>query len=154
MEKGDLIIAIFWMVCGIIITITSYSLGLGTFATPGAGLMPFGIGIILSICSFPILIRSFMSIKKARERDEQGVWFEVDFKRIGLVLASLIGYLVLLERLGFLVTAFFIFLILFKAVGSQRWNRALIATILTLCFAYLLFALLLNVYMPPFPLWR
>lgn len=115
--------------------------------------MPFGLGILLFFCSFPILFRCFVGLKNAGKEEEQGVWSEVDLKKIGLVTASLIGYLLLLERLGFVATTFFIFLILFKAVGSQRWGWALIATVLTVSFAYLLFVVILDVYMPSFRLW-
>lgn len=153
MGKGNLIIAIVWIVFGIIIAKASYGLGLGNLVKPGAGLVPFCLGIILFLCSFPILIRSFVNIEKAGKGKEEGIWSEIDFKKIAVALASLIVYLIFLERLGFLVTAFLILLILFKVVGSQKWSRALIATVLAVSCSYLLFVLLLKVYMPSFHLW-
>jgi len=152
LSKGDLLIAIFWMIFGIIITTVSYGLGLGNLTTPGSGLMPFALGIILSLCSFPILTRYFVNRKKTDKGGQQRVWSEVSFRKIALVLACLIGYSLLLERLGFLVITFFLLLVLFKMVDSQKWSWTLIATILTTSFAYFLFVVLLNVYMPTFPL--
>jgi len=152
LSKGELLIAVFWVIFGIIIATVSYGFGLGNLATPGSGLMPFALGIILSLCSFPILTHYFLNRKKAGEEEQRGVWSEVSFRKIALVLACLIGYSLLLERLGFLITTFFSLLVLFKMVDPQKWSWALIATILTTSFAYFLFVVLLNVYMPTFPL--
>ena len=152
MKKGDLIIAIVWMMLGVAITIASCHLGLGNLTRPGDGLMSFGVGILLSICAFPILIRSFLNGRKARQKEEQGIWSGVDFKKIALVLASLIVYSLLLERLGYLVATFLMVLVLFKAVGSQRWTWAVIAAFLTVSLTYVVFVVLLNVYMPSLPL--
>lgn len=148
LKKGDLIIAIVWMVLGVAITIASYRLGLGNFSRPGDGLMSFGVGILLSLCAFPILIRSFVNRKNIRHKGEQGIWSEVDFKKIALALVSLIGFSLLLERLGFLVTTCLMLLVLFKAVGSQKWTWAVIATVLTVALTYVVFVVLLDVYMP------
>ncbi len=114
--------------------------------------MSFGVGILLSLCAIPVLIRSFVNGKNVRHKEEQGIWSGVDFKKIALVLASLVVYSLLLERLGFLVTTFLMLLVLFKAVGSQRWTWAVIAAFLTVSLTYVLFVVLLDVYMPSLPL--
>ena len=153
MGKGDPIIAAAFVVLGILITIGSYDMGLWTSSQPGVGLMPFGLGILLILCSFPILVRSWVRVKNTRENEKPGLWADVDLKKIAFVIASLMGYLILLEKLGFLATTFLVFLVLFKAVGSQKWRWALIATVLTVSCAYFLFVVILDVYMPPFPFW-
>lgn len=140
------------MLLGVAITIASYRLGFGTLARPSDGLMSFGVGILLCLCASPILIRSFLNGRKAGRKEEQGVWSGVDFKKIALVLASLVAYSVFLERLGYLVATFLMVLVLFKAVGSRRWTWAVIAAFLTVSLTYVVFVVLLNVYMPSFPL--
>jgi putative tricarboxylic transport membrane protein len=153
LKKGDLILSIVWLVLGIAIVIASCHLGLGSFARPGDGLMSFGVGILLSLCAIPVLIRSFVNGKNVRHKEEEeGIWSGVDFKKIAFVLASLVLYSLLLERLGFLVTTFLMLLVLFKAVGSQRWTWAVIAAFLTVSLTYVLFVVLLDVYMPSLPL--
>ena len=153
MGKGDPIIAGAFLVLGIFITIASYGMGLWTSSQPGVGLMPFGLGILLVLCSFPLLIGSWVRVKEARENEKPGLWADVDLKKIAFVIASLVGYLILLEKLGFLATTFLVLFALFKTVGSQKWRWALIATVLTVSCAYLLFIVILDVYMPPFPFW-
>ena len=153
MAKGDLIITSGLVILGILITIGSYGLGLWESGQPGVGLMPCGLGILLVSCSFPILLRSFATLTKSVKQREPGVWSGVQLKKVGLVTGSLFCYLVLLEKAGFVVTAFLVFFVLFKAVGSQKWGWALMATILTVGLSYLLFVVFLDVYMPSFPFW-
>lgn len=148
MKKNDLIPAMIWMGLGSALMIGSYKLKLGSMHTPGPGLMPFLLGIALSLCSLPILVRSFqMIMRKSKQRDE-GVWSGIDFKKLILVVASLIGYAVVLEGAGYVVTAFLVLLILFKTVESQRWPLVLVLSVLTVISTYLLFVVILNVQLP------
>jgi putative tricarboxylic transport membrane protein len=149
-KNGDLIITAALMAFAVIITVSSFRLGLGSLGRPGAGLMPFGLGIILFLCSVGILVLSRKNLRKIKKREER-VWAEVDFRKIALVIASLFGYLILLERLGFPLTASLVLLVLFKVVGSQKWYWALISTALTVSLVYLFFVIILDVYMPLFP---
>jgi putative tricarboxylic transport membrane protein len=133
---------------GIALTIGSYKLKLGSLHTPGPGLMPFLLGIALSLCSLPILIRAFpMVMRKSRETDED-IWSGIHFKKLILVVGSLMGYTVLLERVGYVVTAFFVLVILFKTVESQRWSLVVVLSVLSVISTYILFVVILNVQLP------
>lgn len=137
-----------WMGLGIALAIGSYKLKLGSLHTPGPGLMPFLLGIALSLCSIPIVVRSIQMItRKFKERDED-VWSGIDFKKLILVVASLIGYAVLLESVGYLVTAFLVLVILFKTVESQKWSLVVVLSVLSVISTYLLFVVILNVQLP------
>jgi hypothetical protein len=151
LEMGDLTVAIAFAMFGILVAIGAYELGLWESGKPGAGLMPFCLGIILSFSSFLILYGSVGRVRRVTKSREKGIWSDVDFKKVAIVLTSLLFYYVLLERVGLLITAFFSLLMLFKVVGSQRWRWALIQTILALIVVYILFIVILNVYMPLFP---
>jgi putative tricarboxylic transport membrane protein len=145
MRKYDFITSIIWMGLGIIVVISSYRLKLGSLGNPGAGLMPFVLGISLSLCSIPILIGSLTT--KERERHE-GIWSGIEFKKLILVPVSLIGYAMILEKVGFLVATFLLLFTLFKIIGSRRWSFALAVSILVVLLSYLLFVTLLKVEMP------
>ena len=45
--------------------------------------------------------------------------------RVGLILASSIGYLLLIPYLGFTLTNFFFMLVVFRSLGSRRWLQNL-----------------------------
>lgn len=148
MKRNDVIPAMVWMGLGIALAIGSYKLKLGSLHTPGPGLMPFLLGIALSLCSIPIVVRSIQMItRKFKERDED-VWSGIDFKKLILVVASLIGYAVLLESVGYLVTAFLVLVILFKTVESQKWSLVVVLSVLSVISTYLLFVVILNVQLP------
>jgi putative tricarboxylic transport membrane protein len=148
LKKNDLIPAIIWIILGIAVAIGSYRLKLGNLANPGPGLMPFLLGIALLVCSFPVLIHSFLKMMRKTEQEEKIIWSEIDFKKLVIVLTSLIGYAVILEKIGFVTTTFLLLSILFKTVDSQKWFSVLIASILTVIITYFLFVVILKVELP------
>jgi putative tricarboxylic transport membrane protein len=148
LKKSDLIPALIWLGLGIAVAVGSYRLELGTMHTPGPGLMPFILGVILSLCSLPILVRSIkMTIIKAKKRNES-IWSGVEFKKLIVVLVSLIGYAVLIERIGYVVITFLVLLVLFKTVETQKWSLVLLLSFLTVISTYVLFVIILKVMLP------
>jgi hypothetical protein len=138
MKKYHIIVVIFWIGLGLFVTLLSYGLGLGRFHSPGPGLMPFILGILLLIFSFYLLIRSFSKSNRKQEipKEEPG---QIDFVKIGLVLFSLFVYAFLLEKLGYLIATFLLLIILFRGAGSKRWRSVLIASTLAVFLTYFVF---------------
>jgi putative tricarboxylic transport membrane protein len=131
----------------------SYELKLGKPESPGPGLMPFILGITLSICSLPILVHSFRVVRRKEKRGDEAIWSGVNFKRLILVQASLFGYIFILEKIGFMLATFLLLLILFKVIDSQKWHWALIASTLTIIITFFIFVVLLKIQLP-LSLWR
>ena len=138
-----------WMGLGIVLAIGSYELKLGSMHTPGPGLMPFLLGIALSLCSLPVLVRSLQMIMRRSQQRSESIWAGINFRKLIVVVASLIGYAVVLEGFGYVVTAFLLLVILFKTVDSQRWTTVLVLSVLTVISTYFLFVVVLNVQLPP-----
>jgi hypothetical protein len=153
MLTGNLIISGLFILLGIGICINSYFLDLGTLARPNAGLLPFGIGILLILCSLILFFNYLLPIINNRQTDNTKVWPNVNFRKVFFVLLCLLMYMTLLGELGFLPTAFIVQLLLFKVVGSQKWLSSLIQSFITIAFVYLVFIFLLDVYIPLFPEW-
>ena len=63
-------------------------------------------------------------------------------------MVSLVAYALLLEKLGFLITAFLFLFVLFSAFDSRRWFFALGVSLLTISITYTLFVLVLRVELP------
>jgi hypothetical protein len=110
--------------------------------------MPFLLGIILSGCSLPIIVRSLLVVKKNRTQKEESIWSGIEHKRIILVMASLILYWMFLEEVGFLGMTSFLLFILFKTVGSQKWYSALITSVLIVVLVFFIFVVFLQVELP------
>jgi len=150
-NRGEVLLVLLFILIGLLVIVESYRLDIGRIEKPGAGMMPLSLGGIMVLISLRVLL-GFMSRKREREGvREKNMWAGVNFWRMGLVMLSLAGYGIVLERIGFsLATACSLF-VLFKFVGSEGWRRALILTCLTVVFAYLLFVTLLRMEMPSFP---
>jgi len=63
-------------------------------------------------------------------------------------LAAMTGFAVLLERLGFLLTTFFLMLLLLRAIESQRWSKVFFVALLTAVGSYALFGWILGIPLP------
>jgi len=146
--KKDLIPGMIWMALGIGVAIYSSRLRLGTLGTPGPGLMPFLLGLSLCVCSAWVTTRSLVLVVKEKGVREEGIWSQVDLKKIALVIGSLLGYAFLLERIGFVITTLVILFVLFRTVGSQKWHYVLVSSFLTVFVTYLVFVTILKVELP------
>lgn len=153
MRGNDIFPAIFWLGIGVGTAVISYKLKLGSLEKVGPGLVPFGLGIILSICSLTILVPCLIIIMRKEKQGGEAIWSGVNFKRLILVVASLLGYAMFLERIGFLLTTFFLMLILFKTVDSQKWFWALITSVLTVVILFFIFVVFFKVELP-WGFWR
>jgi putative tricarboxylic transport membrane protein len=139
-SKYGIIPIFFWIGLGFFVMFFSYKLGLGGLHNPGPGLMPFLLGCFLFLLSLCFLV-TFLYKKMGWERvvkEEQG---QINFGRLGLVLASLFVYPLLFETLGFLITTLLILIILFRGMNN-RWYAVLIASVLTVLVSYFLFTYL------------
>lgn len=145
--------ALIWVVLGIAVTVRSYKLQLGSLQNPGLGLMPFLLGIILFLCSLIIVVRSLMAVRHKARQENKGMWSDIEFKRIIVCLSSLVGYGLILETVGFVVSTFLLLFVLFKVIGSRKWLFSLITSLIVVVLSYLLFVVLLDVEMPS-GIWR
>lgn len=149
MEKRDLIPAIIWISLGIGIVADSYHLGLGSLHKPGPGLLPFLLGIGLTLVSLPLFYRFLRSRTGITKERGKGIWSGVQFRKMGIVLFSLIGYALLLEVIGYIFATCGILMVLFKTLSTQKWYWMVILPILTAVGTYFLFGIVLEVPLPP-----
>jgi putative tricarboxylic transport membrane protein len=145
MKTYDQYSTLFWIFVALLICIESARLPLGSLGDPGPGLLPLGAGAILGMLSC-------VCYAQARLTKSQGVtqaWFPQErWKGLGLVLSALIGYAICLEFLGFLLTTFFLMIILFRGVEPQKWTVTILGSALTSFLSYALFQLWLKTQLP------
>lgn len=149
--KRALIPTIIWIIFGTLVAIESYKLNIGQFRNPGAGMMPFLLGIILIIVSLIALVQCLMNINRGRKKEES-IWAGVNFWELGMIVLVQLAYGFMIERVGFSLTTFCCMFFLFKVAGSAKVTRALFLAIITVISAYLLFVIALKVELPSFPL--
>ncbi len=137
----SLIPVVFWILLSLFIIFFSHHIGLGEFRSPGPGLMPFLVGFSLLLISLYALIRFLLS------RGSRGKTLNIEesriyFRKIGLVLLLLLAYASLLERIGYLITAFLTLVFLFRSAGSKGWRFALVTSGVTALITYAFFTYL------------
>jgi putative tricarboxylic transport membrane protein len=147
-KKGELIVGTVISVIGIWVAIDSYAMGLQTISNPGPGFLPFVLGILLFALAIPICIRSLEPRMVTAKKDTSVKNLSILIK-ITIVVASLSGYLVALDTVGFPITAFLFLFILFWMGYPRKWLFISGMSIALVAFAWVIFGHLLQT---PFPM--
>lgn len=139
----DQVSALFWLAVAIFVGVRSFALKLGTLNQPGPGFFPFWGAVILGVLSLVLLVRS-----RRRRAPESGPgirsWTPI------VVAGALLGYLVLLEVLGFAAVTFLFLLFLFRLV-RKRWTVSGVSALVGAGACYALFQLWLKTQLPRGP---
>lgn len=145
MKRYDQISSLVWLAMGVYICVESLRLPLGAWQDPGPGFLPLGSGIFL--CIFACL-----AFSQAWMRDEDklhGSWYSRErWKKLVLILATLFGYALILNYLGFIASTFIFLLILFRFVEPQKWIVAIGGSALASIACYMVFELWLKTQLP------
>lgn len=140
---------IVWVIIGGLISLLSWRIDLGNFHEPGPGFIAFAAGVSLVVIGAIMIL-----VRPASKETTAGVGGP---KRKGRPLPSfrlihaillLIGYSLVLQSLGYLVTTFLALFGLYYDRGSNRFFPSVLASILTVVSTYLIFNTWLRVQLP------
>jgi putative tricarboxylic transport membrane protein len=141
-KKMDLSL-IFFVFLSIVICCEAYKLDLGDFHAPKSGLFPFFLGTLMGILS---LAKISVNLFSGSSNDIDII--SIPVKRMSLLIGAILAYIVLMEKLGFIVSTFFYVFFLMRAVESKRWLIAIMIAVLIATCTYLIFDYILNVQLP------
>ncbi|MCX5907836.1 MAG: tripartite tricarboxylate transporter TctB family protein, partial [Deltaproteobacteria bacterium] len=119
------------------VMIASLEVSLGSFSSPGSGLLPFLAALLLGIFSF---INIIAVSRRAGNQNEKPIFppAETNWRNLAVALGALVAFPFSLPVLGFNLTVFGFILFLSKTIEPSRWRRALLfALITTLCCHFL-----------------
>ena len=110
---------------------------------------PYAIASLLMLLSAILFIAVFRGDIATPEGVEPGNPIEkTDYKTFGIVLGSLLAFLLLIERAGFIIAASITFFGVTVAFGNKKhWRSAIFGT-LFITIVYLSFTRFLNVQLP------
>ena len=145
--KADVISSVFWLAIGLISLYGAHLLGLGTWHEPGSGFLPFLAGCFISIMALAVLLQALIRKRKS-QADVTAPWKNVNWRRPLFICVMLAVYLLVFEKLGFLLTNVLLLFFLFKKVENLSWGKALVYPVLTVGFSYLLFNVFLKATLP------
>src|SRR5688500_7701071 len=116
----DTVSAGFWFVLAIAVCYGATLLGLGRASEPGSGFILFWSGLILALLALLVLVDSLRQ-GEAKHHESGGI----SWPKVFLVLAVLVVYGLVLEKLGFIVTTFLLLSLLLGISGEAKWLTVL-----------------------------
>lgn len=144
MDRLDRMSALFLVGVGIAICVESIRLGVGQVSDPGPGLIPLGCGIVLGFFGSIVVMRTFKIPTEGREDISE---HRVQWQKLTIILASLIGYALLLDFVGFLLVTL-CWMVFICRVGKIGWKASIFISIITTLLSYILFEYYLGIRFP------
>jgi hypothetical protein len=146
LDRGNLFASLFVVVLSGWVMKQAYTMGLGTFHSPGPGFMVFIASLLLGLLALLALFKSLMR----RQEASQIAPARKRWGRVAWVFLLLAGYVLLLNRAGYLlvtvVTLFLLFTVLQE--GKKRWLSAAIMAAVTSGVTYLVFSVWFKLQLP------
>lgn len=144
MKAHDQGSSLFWLGISIYASIESLRLGIGTARNPGMGFMPFIVSLILGILSLVLFTKATFTQEQSSRSPFAGSFW----KRVLFVIAVLAAYSSLMPIAGYLISTFFLMILLFYVIGKLRWWVIIASSFLATFGTYMIFSVLLNLQFP------
>lgn len=141
----DLVSGLFWLAVAIFAAAQGLLLTLGSLQRPGPGFFPFCGGVVLGLLSIVLVVRA-LTEPEASER----VRFRLESSKPVVALGAVLGYLLVLETIGFVAVTLLLLLLLFRLEG-RAWAFSAASAVAGALASYALFQLWLKTQLPVGP---
>lgn len=145
--KAERVGSLFWLAVGLISIYGSVKLGLGTLREPSSGFLPLLSGCFISVTAMIVFFRSFLRRREVLG-SLSGLWQGLRWRCPIEIILLMLGYVLALERLGFLLSTFLLLFIIFKGVEKFSLGKAILIPVVTLGVSYMLLNVFLKVTLP------
>jgi putative tricarboxylic transport membrane protein len=140
MKKDQFWAALFWIGLGLYTIYASLRMGSGSFRSPGPGLMPLLLGVLLCLTSLYYIVTELIR-KSVEAGAKENQWAKANPAKVIPVVLILLAYAVTLEWLGYLVASFLMLFVLFWVAGMKRVS-AVLSSLAAVLGSYALFTYL------------
>lgn len=145
MDKLDRIGCVIWLSLSVFVCMSSLWLGVGTLHNPGSGFILFWTSIFLAFFTSLLFLTRFR--EKSHAVNQASPWKGLDWGRNIIVIAALVGYSLLLQRIGYLITTFGLMLVLF-GLGKMKLWLIILSSLVTVLLSYSLFGYIFGAPLP------
>ncbi len=117
---------------------------------PGAGFLPFWLGALMAVLALLLIVtasRQTVAVPNLSLIPNRRAVFAV-----GATVGAVAAYILLLERLGFLLATGLLTAFLLGCVERERWSTTVLVAALNAVGLYVVFQVLLGVSLPKNPL--
>jgi putative tricarboxylic transport membrane protein len=132
---------------GLVTTLLSLRMPIGTFRNAGTGMFPLILGILLMFLSALFLLRLFLKTLAMREKSSAGEMFGSS-KQLILFFGTMVLVTLLFNRLGYPLSSFLLIFVLLRILGVKRWSVNILLSCGTALVCYLLFVHWLKIPLP------
>jgi len=146
MKNPDQYSGIFWILLGGAITVSSFFYGVGSFSTPGPGFITFGAGAILTALSLVLFISSARS--KGTGQTLRSLWEGRKTGKAFYIVGLMAAYMLLVTPLGFLISTFFLLILLFRVQASYPLKTVIFLSAASTIASMVVFDVWLGVQLP------
>jgi len=141
MKISDIGSALFLICLGAFMSWQAKKLTVGTPSFPGPGFFPFCLALLLIGIAMVIF---FQGIKQKPAEREAGLRWQ----RVAVALAAIFVYAFVLESLGYLLSTFFLMILLLKLMSRKPWWYSPGVAAFISLVSYLLFRVSLQLSLP------
>ncbi len=145
MKYSDLMSGVFWLIVGLLFSFWSIHYKIGNITQPGPGFLPLALGFLLIFLSITLLIQARKSFLT---KDMVSPFLSAGWEKVAYTILILFLTTFLFERIGYLLTVFFLMLFLMLVGGLKSWKKILLIAFLAAAGVYLVFVLLLEQSLP------
>jgi len=142
MRGGEAVAAACWIVFGAAVAAYALTFPLGGFREPGPGFLPFAAGLIIAALGTAILVTTRGAGAGIVAVSRPGL------VRIAVTIGAIVAVILLLESLGFVLTIFFLMLVLLRAVAGHTTGIAVLYAVATAASVFVVFRVLLGMPLP------
>ncbi|MGH3876815.1 MAG: tripartite tricarboxylate transporter TctB family protein [Actinophytocola sp.] len=137
---GNAIVAVVVTALGVATTAGSVALGVGTAREPRAGTWPLIVGIVLTMLGIGLLV--VVRRTADAERFSRASWLVL------AALASMVGFVALIEVIGFEIPAALLCFVWLRFLGRESWRVSILTSVGVVAGFYLVFVAALAVPIP------
>lgn len=127
-KNAQLCGGLFWLAISAYVTWAGLDLGLGKLSEPGSGFALFWIGLIMCALSLSVVVPAAVNGSEALS----SYWEGTRWPKVLLVVVLLLVFGFYFERLGFMICAIAVLLVLMRDVDPLDWRVAPSAALILL----------------------
>ena len=148
MNREEIIVGIVIFLFGVITTLLSLRMPIGTFRMGGTGLFPLCLGIILMILSGTFILRILFQGKADQAKKGTSIESSESPFQLILFLGTMVLATLFFNILGYPLVSFLLLLSLLRILGMKRWGLNILISLVTSVGSYFLFVQWLKIPMP------
>ncbi len=136
--KKDQKSSLFFLLFALVMLVSSTTASLGSFSSPGSGLLPFLAASLLGLSAIGNFVLA--SYRKGFSETKPAFSFsEINWKNLLLTLMALFAFPFALKPFGFGPTMLGFMFFMTKVIGARRWLSVILFSFITTTVSYLLF---------------